>query len=263
MGKPALAKRAAFRRHAVSRKRKRKEKETAFHELVTYFKSPTGERFLILEIFIIAALTLLIYMLYQKELEKRQEFQMAVDMIRTVLVGIDPVYIDKEDLEILAAAQNISEELRYFANKNDELQKEIDILTENLNDGWLIYERTLYWFSSEVASWMDAQKNCEREGANLISAESVEEQLFVSTEVQNLKKVFWIGVFKDKGGTWKWLSGKIVSETYWNYYEPNREPNHDCIAMSFDCYYNKCWMAVKCDLPINYVCKKVPKDTWL
>ncbi|XP_077776764.1 uncharacterized protein LOC144325866 [Podarcis muralis] len=150
----------------------------------------------------------------QKELEKRQEFQMAVDMIRTVLVGIDPVYIDKEDLEILAAAQNISEEMRYFANKNDELQKDIDILTENLNDGWVIYERTLYWFSSEVASWMDAQKNCEREGANLISAETVEEQLFLSTEVQNLKKVFWIGVFKDKGGTWKWLSGRIVSETF-------------------------------------------------
>ncbi|XP_053240976.1 C-type lectin domain family 4 member M-like isoform X1 [Podarcis raffonei] len=266
MGKLALAKRGVSRRNAASRKRKAKANETgasAFRDLVTFFKSPVGERLIVLEIFIFTVMTLLVFILYRKELRKREELQVAMDMIRTVVVGTDPIYEDKDDLEILAAAQNISEEMQYFANLNDQLQKEIDTLLENLNNGWVIYERTFYWFSIEIGSWTDAQKHCEQEGARLISVETREEQYFINKQVERHQKFFWIGVFKDKGKKWSWLSGMEASVHYWNYYEPNYEANHDCVAVSYECYYEKCWMAFECDLQIHYICKKVPNDTWL
>ncbi|XP_053240979.1 CD209 antigen-like protein 2 isoform X2 [Podarcis raffonei] len=241
MGKLALAKRGVSRRNAASRKRKAKANETgasAFRDLVTFFKSPVGERLIVLEIFIFTVMTLLVFILYRKELRKREELQVAMDMIRTVVVGTDPIYEDKDDLEILAAAQNISEEMQYFANLNDQLQK-------------------------EIGSWTDAQKHCEQEGARLISVETREEQYFINKQVERHQKFFWIGVFKDKGKKWSWLSGMEASVHYWNYYEPNYEANHDCVAVSYECYYEKCWMAFECDLQIHYICKKVPNDTWL
>ncbi|CAI5773708.1 Hypothetical predicted protein [Podarcis lilfordi] len=241
MGKLALAKSGASRRNAASRKRKAKASETgasAFQDLVTFFKSPIGERLIVLEIFIFTVMTLMVFILYRKELKKREELQVAMDMIRTVVVETDPIYEDKDDLEILAAAQNISEEMQYFANLNDQLQK-------------------------EIGSWTDAQKNCEQEGARLISVETREEQYFINKQVERHQKFFWIGVFKDKGKKWSWLSGMEAAVHYWNYYEPNYEANHDCVAVSYDCYYGKCWMAFECDLQIHYICKKVPNDTWL
>ncbi|XP_028581385.2 CD209 antigen-like protein C [Podarcis muralis] len=251
---------------SASRKRRAKANETgasAIRDLVTFFQSPTGERLVIFEIFILIAMTLLIYMLYKKEVEKRAEFQVAMNMIRTFVVGIDSNYMDKDDFQILAAAQNISEEMRYFANRNDQLQKEIDILIRNLDDGWIVYSRTFYFFSLELRSWMDSKKYCEQEGARLISVETKEEQFFINQQVKGRKMLFWIGLFKDKGGRWRWTPGMSPETTYWNYYEPNYEALHDCGGMTFDCYYEGCWMAFKCDQRIQYICKKVPDDAWL
>ncbi|XP_053258131.1 uncharacterized protein LOC128420553 isoform X2 [Podarcis raffonei] len=219
MGKLTPAKSAASRKHAMSRrqlalrKRKAAAKETGaslFQELVIFFKSPTGERLIILEIFILTAMTLLIYILYQKEansraevqiamdiirtfvvgldtihedkddqkeVKNREEFQVAMTMIRNFVVGIDSFYEDKDDFGILAVALNKSEEMRYLANKNDELQKEIDLLIGNLNDGWIIYQRTMYFLSLDQDSWADSKKKCEREGAKLLSMETYQEQV--------------------------------------------------------------------------------------
>ncbi|XP_053258288.1 C-type lectin domain family 4 member M-like [Podarcis raffonei] len=269
---------------------------STFRDMVTFLKSPAGERYIILEIFILAAMTLLLFLLYQKELKRRMEFQMAIDIIRTFVVGLDTIhedkddqkelknreefqmamtmirnfvvgidstYKDKDDFQILAAAHNISEEMVYYANINDQLQKEIDILTRNLNDGWVLYSRAFYFFSLELRTWVDSQRKCEREGAKLISMQTKEEQYFINKEVKFRKMVFWIGLFKNTERTWTWHSGSKPATTYWNYYEPNGQPGHDCAAMSFDCYYDRCWMALQCERRIQYICKKVPDDTWL
>nr|XP_028598785.1 uncharacterized protein LOC114603768 [Podarcis muralis] len=180
---------------------------STFQDMVTFLKSPTGERYIILEIFILAAMTLLLFLLYQKELKRRMEFQMAMDIIRTFVVGLDTIHEDKDDFGILAVAQNVSDELLYLANKNDELQKEIDLLIGNLNDGWIIYQRTFYLLSRDQDSWANSQKKCEREGAKLLSMETYQEQYFINRQVQNREKFFWFGVFKDNKAKWRWLSG--------------------------------------------------------
>nr|XP_028598883.1 perlucin-like protein [Podarcis muralis] len=231
--------------------------------MVTFFHSPTGERFIILEICILIAMTLLVYILYQKEVQRREELQEAMHMIRSFVVGMEPFYVDKDDFQILAVAQNISEEMRYYSKKNEELQKEIDILTRNLNDGWVLYSRAIYFFSLELRTWMDSKKKCEKEGAHLISMETREEQYFINKEVKHRKMIFWIGVFKNKGNKWSWLSGMEAAVHYWNYYEPSYKENHNCGAMTFDCYYENCWNALDCDLQKQYICKKGPDDAWL
>ncbi|XP_053258136.1 CD209 antigen-like protein A [Podarcis raffonei] len=266
MGKPTPAKRAASRRHLALRKRKARAKETVasgFQDLVNFFQSPTGERFIILEICILIAMTLLVYILYQKEVQRREELQEAMHMIRTFVVGMEPFYVDKDDFQILAVAQNKSEEMRYYSQKNEELQKEIDILTRNLNDGWVLYSRAFYFFSLELQTWMDSKKKCEKEGAHLISMETKEEQYFINKQVKHRKMIFWIGVFKNKGNKWSWLSGMEAAVHYWNYYEPSYKENHNCGAMTFDCYYENCWNALDCDLQKQYICKKGPDDAWL
>ncbi|XP_053258128.1 CD209 antigen-like [Podarcis raffonei] len=235
---------------------------SGFQSMVAFITSPTGERFVVLEIFILTAMTLLIFLLYQKEMKKREEIQMAMNMIRNFVVGTDKFYEDKDDFQILAAAQNLSEEVRYLVKRNDQLQKEIDILTRNLKDGWVIFSNSFYLFSAELRSWMDSQRKCEREGAKLISIETLEEQFFINHEVKSRRKFFWTGLFKDKEEVWKWLSGKLPEFQYWNFYSPHDELNHDCTAMSFDCV-DGCWMALECHLQMPYICKKVPDDAWL
>ncbi|XP_053258127.1 uncharacterized protein LOC128420551 isoform X4 [Podarcis raffonei] len=149
---------------------------SGFQSMVAFITSPTGERFVVLEIFILTAMTLLVFLLYQKEMKKREEIQEAMNMIRNFVVGIEPFYLDKDDFQILAAAQNLSEEVRYLAKRNDQLQKEIDILTRNLKDGWIIFSSSFYLFSPELRSWVDSKDKCEREGAQLVSADTDTEE---------------------------------------------------------------------------------------
>ncbi|XP_053258123.1 CD209 antigen-like isoform X1 [Podarcis raffonei] len=237
---------------------------SGFQSMVAFITSPTGERFVVLEIFILTAMTLLVFLLYQKEMKKREEIQEAMNMIRNFVVGIEPFYLDKDDFQILAAAQNLSEEVRYLAKRNDQLQKEIDILTRNLKDGWIIFSSSFYLFSPELRSWVDSKDKCEREGAQLVSADTdtEEEQFFIDQHVKERRKFFWIGLFKDLEGNWKWVSGRLPEAEYWNFYEPNIERHHDCAAVTFDCYKG-CWIALECHLQIPYICKKVPDDVWL
>ncbi|XP_077790725.1 C-type lectin domain family 10 member A-like [Podarcis muralis] len=235
---------------------------STFQDMVTFLKSPTGERFIVLEMFILTAMTLLLFLLYQKELKKRADFQVGLEMIRTFVVGIDSTYKDKDDFQILAAAQNLSEEVRHLALKNDQLQKEIDIISKNVDDGWVLFPTAYYWFSHGVQSWMNSQKVCEKEGAKLISIETAAEQHFVVNEVKIRRKLFWIGLFKDNKAKWKWLSGTIPRAHFWKWGEPNKAAKYDCGVLAFNCR-GSCWAALNCEQTIQYICKKVPNDAWL
>ncbi|XP_077790710.1 CD209 antigen-like protein C [Podarcis muralis] len=143
----------------------------------------------------------------QKELKKRADFQVGLEMIRTFVVGIDSTYKDKDDFQILAVVQNLSEEVRHLAIKNDKLQKEIDIISKNVNDGWVFFATAYYWFSHGPQSWMNSKNLCEKEGAKLLSLKTAVEQRFVVNEVKARRKLFWIGLFKDNKAKWRWLSG--------------------------------------------------------
>nr|XP_028598882.1 macrophage mannose receptor 1-like [Podarcis muralis] len=187
---------------------------------------------------------------------------MAIDMIRTFVVGLDSIHEDKDDFGILAVAQNVSEEMRYLANKNDELQKVIEHLIENFNEGWFIYQRTMYLLSRDQDSWADSKKKCEREGAQLLSMETYQEQNFINEQVQKRNKFFWFGVFKDKAKKWRWLSGIEAIITYWKPDEPKNEDRNHCAAIGLDCGSN-CWIALHCEQRLGYICKKVPDDAWL
>ncbi|CAI5784930.1 Hypothetical predicted protein [Podarcis lilfordi] len=234
MGKPAPAKPAKPAKPAAPAGEEQPGTgESGFQKFVTFMKSPTGEYIVIFLMILFTTLTLLLFLLYQKEVKKRDEFQMAMDMIRTFVVGLDTIHEDKDDFGILAVAQNKSEEMRYLANKNDELQKVIDDLTENL-----------------------------KEGAQLLSFETYQEQNFINEQVQKRKKFFWFGVFKDKAKKWRWLSGIEAIITYWQSDEPKNEDRNHCAAIGLDCGAH-CWIALHCEERIGYICKKVPDDAWL
>ncbi|XP_053258124.1 CD209 antigen-like protein D isoform X2 [Podarcis raffonei] len=235
---------------------------STFRDMVTFLKSPTGERFIILEMFILIAMTLLLFLLYQKEMKKRADFQVGLGMIRNFVVGIDSTYKDKDDFQILAVVQNLSEEVRHLAIQNDQLQKEIDIISKNVNDGWVLFATAYYWFSHGPQSWMNSKKLCEREGAKLISLKTAVEQQFVVNEVKARRKLFWIGLFKDNKAKWRWLPGIEALVTFWKWGEPNRAAKHDCAVMTFNCR-GSCWAALNCEQMTQYICKKVPNAAWL
>nr|XP_034958655.1 CD209 antigen-like protein E [Zootoca vivipara] len=187
-----------------------------------------------------------------------------MEMIRSTVVGTDSKYKDKDDLLILAAAENLTREIQYLTSRNDQLQKEIDIISRNVKDGWVYFNNAYYWLSDEEHSWMNSQQACQREDATLLSIETKEEQIFVADLVYAKKKPFWLGLFKDKQGKWKWLSGTMVgADEYWRRKEPNSGKKHDCGAMYFSCPQTKCWVAYICEHRKGCICKKVPKDVWL
>ncbi|XP_061440940.1 C-type lectin lectoxin-Phi1-like isoform X2 [Rhineura floridana] len=186
---------------------------------------------------------------------------MGVEMIRSFIIGLDSYYEDKDDFQILDAAQNLSEKMKDFADLNDEI-KRVNVIIGNLQAGWMIYNRNLYLITRDKNTWWESRRECQKEGSELVSIETQEEQVYITKHAKNKNIRVWIGLFKDKGTKWSWLGGSAVGSEYWPSGQPSRKPKHDCCAITPQTHRYS-WHALLCDTKIQSCCKKEPDDKWL
>ncbi|XP_061440941.1 uncharacterized protein LOC133364439 isoform X3 [Rhineura floridana] len=102
---------------------------------------------------------------------------MGVEMIRSFIIGLDSYYEDKDDFQILDAAQNLSEKMKDFADLNDEIKRVNEVIIGNLQAGWMIYNRNLYLITRDKNTWWESRRECQKEGSELVSIETQEEQI--------------------------------------------------------------------------------------
>ncbi|XP_061440920.1 C-type lectin domain family 4 member M-like isoform X2 [Rhineura floridana] len=171
--------------------------------------------------------------MYFAEMKKREVLQMGIEMIRSFIIGLDSYYEDKDE-----------------------------VITENLKSGWMLYNRNLYFVTRERSSWWDSKKGCEKEGSDLVSIETLEEQDYLTDHAKSINTVFWIGMFKDKGTTWAWLGGSAVGSTYWSSDEPGSKEKHHCAAI-ISGTRRFSWKTYTCATKLASCCKKEPDDRWL
>nr|XP_055064547.1 CD209 antigen-like protein E [Misgurnus anguillicaudatus] len=156
--------------------------------------------------------------------------------------------ITEERDQLLTKYTNITEE-------RDELivqcgqRKDLTFKGVVLTDGWIYYQSSLYFISSEKKNWTESRRYCRERGADLIIINNKEEQDFVKNAgIQQI----WIGLSdSDEEGRWKWVDGSTLSSSFWGPGEPNGGRRENCVES-----YPSEWNDISCNKALKWICEK-------
>uniref|UniRef100_A0A672QAC1 C-type lectin domain-containing protein n=1 Tax=Sinocyclocheilus grahami TaxID=75366 RepID=A0A672QAC1_SINGR len=117
-------------------------------------------------------------------------------------------------------------------------------------DGWIYYQSSFYFISSEMKSWAESRRYCTERGADLISINNREEQDFVKSISGN--NAVWIGLTDSElEGRWKWVDGSTLTPGFWSPGEPNSYTGNEDCALSYISYgYD-----YSCDSVCKWICE--------
>ncbi|XP_073672059.1 uncharacterized protein [Paramisgurnus dabryanus] len=147
--------------------------------------------------------------------------------------------ITEERDQLLTKYTNITEERDQLLSKNHLLTKERDKLqNEQLTkkntlwtryDGWIYYQSSLYFISTEKKNWTESRRYCREREADLIIINNKEEQDFIKKKCG--KDNLWIGLSdSDEEGRWKWVDGSTLNTRFWRSGEPNGRTGENCVV---------------------------------
>nr|XP_046234423.1 C-type lectin domain family 4 member M-like [Scatophagus argus] len=171
---------------------------------------------------------------------------------------------------ILQAALNISLRLTLYGSEDGtshteaifknvtkergELKRKLAIFTEYSRQGWVYFNNSFYYISSQKESWQESRIDCQQRGADLVIINSKEEQEFT----RRFRRLIWIGLTdRDKEGTWKWVDGTPLTTSYWGTNEPNshKGSDEDCGEIKFFDNENS-WNDKPCETQNIWICEK-------
>ncbi|XP_059395734.1 C-type lectin domain family 17, member A-like [Carassius carassius] len=127
-------------------------------------------------------------------------------------------YTQKRD-QLLTKINSLTEERnQLLTNNSDHIQ--LNKLNQGKNepfkcfngmDGWLYYNFSFYYISSEMKNWTESRRYCTERGADLIIINNREEQKTVD-KMRDGKTGFWIGLTdSEEEGNWKWVNGSTLT----------------------------------------------------
>ncbi|XP_072544729.1 macrophage mannose receptor 1-like [Salminus brasiliensis] len=124
---------------------------------------------------------------------------------------------------------------------------------------WIPYSGHCYLLSRTKKTWMEAKDACRREGGDLLSVLSVEEQSFTISQLGYKKEdEVWIG-FNDLRTSmlFEWSDHSNVPLALWDVNEPshNAALKEDCVMMRGE---EGKWADQNCQKSYGYICKKKP-----
>ncbi|RXN05781.1 macrophage mannose receptor 1-like protein [Labeo rohita] len=122
---------------------------------------------------------------------------------------------------------------------------------------WIPYSGNCYLLHRNKKTWLEARDSCLREGGDLLSIISKEEQSFVITQLGYLKTdELWIG-FNDRKiqMLFEWSDQSSVPFASWEVREPSHSALHaeDCVLMRGE---EGKWADDICEKKYGFVCKK-------
>ncbi|XP_065677191.1 uncharacterized protein LOC100206932 isoform X2 [Hydra vulgaris] len=128
-------------------------------------------------------------------------------------------------------------------------------------DGWLNYKNYCYFFQDKNdhfygSSWKDSYLSCRFKGGNLLSIEDQEENLFITSVLENHSSTFWIGLnylVSYKKFVWSdnsiW-NPKILFENTFNQSSDFSMSEQRCVVIN-----TLSWNIQNCDNRYGYICK--------
>uniref|UniRef100_A0A8C7Y9T5 Mannose receptor, C type 1a n=1 Tax=Oryzias sinensis TaxID=183150 RepID=A0A8C7Y9T5_9TELE len=127
---------------------------------------------------------------------------------------------------------------------------------------WVPYAGNCYFLERSKKMWRDALAACRKDGGDLASIHSIEEQSFVISQTgYSQTDVLWIG-FNDQRNQllFEWSDHSQVTFTQWDTGEPSHIINHqeDCVLIRGK---DGKWADHTCEKMHGYICKKKASTT--
>ncbi|XP_050957223.1 ladderlectin [Labeo rohita] len=122
--------------------------------------------------------------------------------------------------------------------------------------GWTNFGVRCFKFFPQAVNWVTAEKNCQKEDANLASVRSKLENDFLTSLLPSTFTLCWIGAHDgEQEKAWLWSDGSAYDYTNWCSGEPNNSGSVEhCAEITWSSRH--CWNDRTCSHSIGYVCAK-------
>ncbi|KAI4873729.1 hypothetical protein NFI96_029046 [Prochilodus magdalenae] len=162
----------------------------------------------------------------------------------------------KERDQLQTSYTNLTIERDQQLQNQRECQQKVSNLVRVLQEGWMFFENSIYYISTEKKNWSESRQSCTQRGADLVIINSTEEQNF--TERLRRGEKAWIGLTDSvTEGNWKWVDGSALTTGFWRSGEPNsRVGDEDCVVVGEGTDPVKNWADYPCSDRFVGVCEK-------
>ncbi|XP_072525632.1 uncharacterized protein [Salminus brasiliensis] len=138
--------------------------------------------------------------------------------------------------------------------ERDGLQRKLSELEKATQEGWMYFNSSIYYISTETKSWSKSREDCRERGADLLIINSREEQKFIHKLRGD--RWAWIGLTdSEREGVWKWVDGSALITGFWGTGEPNGSKEH-CVLTSYMSDPVKNWADFTCYYQFVWICEK-------
>ncbi|KAL6466867.1 hypothetical protein MHYP_G00246710 [Metynnis hypsauchen] len=145
-----------------------------------------------------------------------------------------------------------------FQTERDELKKKLFQLENHINKPeWIYFNYSVYYISTQTKTWSQGREDCRERGADLLTINSREEQVFIEKFRRGQKA--WIGLTdSETEGVWKWVDGSALTTKFWRSGEPNSYGDEDCVITGYGSDPVYSWADFTCNNKYLYVwiCEK-------
>nr|XP_023965754.1 C-type lectin domain family 4 member A [Chrysemys picta bellii] len=133
--------------------------------------------------------------------------------------------------------------------------------------GWELFQASCYYFSNDIMTWDDSERNCTGMGSHLGVINTGAEQDFIFTRVNGTVtgsegRNYCIGLIdKEKKGQWCWVDETPYNNTatFWRPEEPSPHNNENCVVMHVpgeqNTHGNRNWNNVPCSSACHRICE--------
>ncbi|XP_034038866.1 macrophage mannose receptor 1-like [Thalassophryne amazonica] len=154
-------------------------------------------------------------------------------------------------------SSSCAKKLGYICYKDGAPPPQIPVETGFCPSPWIPYNGHCFHLHRTKKSWSEAQRECRKEGGDLVSIRNVEDQSFVISQLgYGPTDELWIGLNDIKTeGLFEWSDHSTVSFTSWMYGEPTVSMDtEDCVVIKGQ---NGNWADRACDEKLGFICMKM------
>ena len=116
----------------------------------------------------------------------------------------------------------------------------------NGNDYFMTYS-----YNEDHYTWYESREQCMKDGGDLATIETVEEDNWIKTKYPGASVPLWIGLNK-LSGKWTWADGKTSDIDRWS----SGHPKDDLYCAYRSSYYTTTWYSANCGYGKGFMCKR-------
>lgn len=126
-------------------------------------------------------------------------------------------------------------------------------------NGWKEINNRCYFLSTEKRTWNSSWQYCQSQGADLVVINDEREQRALYQMNGDSNLLFWIGLYDDTNGAFKWVDNTPLTTSFWQTWQPDHgSPNNveACVEMHHQNPVLSSWNDAPCGQKRQWLCEK-------